>query len=151
MTDKLTPKQQRFVEAYCGEAKGNATEAARLAGYAGNDVTLRAVAHENLTKPHIAATIAAFRAECREGSKRNREALLDRLWATGTGEPIFNGEAAPPGTQVSALVAVLKAEGWNEPAKVEVSGAAERPPISITVEEATALLRAMKQREKTDG
>lgn len=30
---KLTPKRQRFVDAYTGEAMGNATEAARIAGY----------------------------------------------------------------------------------------------------------------------
>jgi hypothetical protein len=31
--EKLTLKQRRFVEAYLGRANGNATEAARLAGY----------------------------------------------------------------------------------------------------------------------
>ena len=31
---KLTPKRQQFVDAYTGEAMGNATEAARIAGYA---------------------------------------------------------------------------------------------------------------------
>lgn len=31
---KLTLKQQRFIAAYLGEARGNATEAARIAGYA---------------------------------------------------------------------------------------------------------------------
>lgn len=30
---KLTPKQRRFADAYLGVAKGNASEAARLAGY----------------------------------------------------------------------------------------------------------------------
>jgi phage terminase small subunit len=30
----LTEKRRRFVEAYMGQAKGNATEAARIAGYA---------------------------------------------------------------------------------------------------------------------
>ena len=30
---KLTTKQRRFVEAYCGEARFNASEAARIAGY----------------------------------------------------------------------------------------------------------------------
>ena len=30
---KLTDKQRRFVDAYCGEARFNATKAARLAGY----------------------------------------------------------------------------------------------------------------------
>ena len=56
MTD-LTPKQQRFVEAYVWPASGNASEAARLAGYRGNPQTLRAVGHENLTKPDIAAAV----------------------------------------------------------------------------------------------
>jgi phage terminase small subunit len=32
-SDKLTPKQQAFVQAYLGQALGNAAEAARLAGY----------------------------------------------------------------------------------------------------------------------
>jgi phage terminase small subunit len=54
---KLTEKQRRFVDAYMGEAKGNGTEAARVAGYRGSDSTLGAVAHENLKKPKIAAAI----------------------------------------------------------------------------------------------
>ena len=33
MKDHLNFKQRRFVEAYAGEASGNATEAARIAGY----------------------------------------------------------------------------------------------------------------------
>lgn len=57
--DKLTEKQRRFVEAYMGRAEGNATEAARLAGYSGSDETIRAVAYENLTKPHIRNAIEA--------------------------------------------------------------------------------------------
>lgn len=32
--DKLTPKQKRFVKAYCGVSKGNGTDAAVRAGYA---------------------------------------------------------------------------------------------------------------------
>lgn len=54
---KLTEKQRRFVEAYMGEAAGNATEAARLAGYRGNDATLAAVGAENLKKPLIREAI----------------------------------------------------------------------------------------------
>ena len=61
MTDdaKLTLKQQLFVEAYLGAAKGNATEAARLAGYKGNDQTLASVGAENLKKPQIASRVRA--------------------------------------------------------------------------------------------
>lgn len=50
---RLTAKQLAFVEAYMGETDGNATEAARLAGYAGNDNTLASVGAENLRKPAI--------------------------------------------------------------------------------------------------
>ena len=50
----LTAKQRAFVSWYCSaEVNMNGTEAARRAGYKGSNPTLRAVAHENLTKPHI--------------------------------------------------------------------------------------------------
>lgn len=55
---KLTAKQALFVEAYLGKAQGNATEAARLAGYKGNAHTLQVVGGENLSKPVIAAAVA---------------------------------------------------------------------------------------------
>lgn len=51
----LTPKQQKFVDAY----DGNGTAAARAAGYAGNDATLAQVASENLKKPEVLAAIQA--------------------------------------------------------------------------------------------
>jgi hypothetical protein len=51
--EKLTAKQQLFCEFYLGAANGNATEAARLAGYKGSDETLRAIASQNLTKLNI--------------------------------------------------------------------------------------------------
>lgn len=53
--DKLTTKQRLFVEAYL--ANPNATEAARVAGYKGNDRTLGQVGAENLKKPEIAKLI----------------------------------------------------------------------------------------------
>lgn len=58
---KLTEKQRRFVEAYMGQACGNATEAARLAGYKGTDKVLSVVGMENLRKPSIAAAIVERR------------------------------------------------------------------------------------------
>jgi phage terminase small subunit len=50
---KLTTKQRKFVRLYCG----NATEAARLAGYYGDDNALAQIGHENLRKPYIAEAI----------------------------------------------------------------------------------------------
>jgi hypothetical protein len=55
---KLTGKQRLFVEAYQGDARGNATEAARLAGYKGNARTLCQVGAENLRKPNIQRALA---------------------------------------------------------------------------------------------
>lgn len=52
---EFTALQRAFIDYYILEKNG--TKAARLAGYKGNDVTLRSVAHENLTKPHIRAEI----------------------------------------------------------------------------------------------
>ncbi|KKN22474.1 hypothetical protein LCGC14_0914830 [marine sediment metagenome] len=66
MARKLSFKQNLFVEYYLqsigeegfhGLRVGNATKASRLAGYAGNDVTLASVGYENLRKPHIKSEI----------------------------------------------------------------------------------------------
>lgn len=53
---QLTDKQKMFIDQYfiCGF---NATEAARQAGYQGNEDTLRSIASENLTKPYIRSEI----------------------------------------------------------------------------------------------
>ncbi|MCA9644748.1 MAG: terminase small subunit [Myxococcales bacterium] len=53
----LTQKQRLFVEAYVGPAKGNATEAARIAGYSGSDAVLAVTAHGNLNNPKISDAI----------------------------------------------------------------------------------------------
>ena len=54
-TQRLTPKQRRFLEAYLGEAGWNAAKAARIAGYP--ERTARSIGCENLTKPDIRAAI----------------------------------------------------------------------------------------------
>ncbi len=83
---KLTLKQARFVRAYLGDAAGNATEAARRAGYAGNDHTLAAVGSENLRKPAVAAAI-----EAAEGADEKRDVArrgeLRAFWTS-----VFRGE-----------------------------------------------------------
>ena len=54
----LSPKQQRFVEEFLIDL--NATQAAIRAGY--SEKTAAAIGCENLTKPEIAAAIAASQA-----------------------------------------------------------------------------------------
>lgn len=56
---QLTAKQRKFIEVYAG----NGTEAARLAGYAGNDATLSQVAAENLRKPLVVEAIKSREAK----------------------------------------------------------------------------------------
>jgi phage terminase small subunit len=53
----LTDLQQRFVKAYVGEAQFNATEAARRAGYQGNDNVLAAAGSRNLKKDNVRKAI----------------------------------------------------------------------------------------------
>lgn len=55
--DDLTEKQRKFVEAYMGEANGNATDAAALAGYAGDRNQIGTMGSKNLRKPKIIAAI----------------------------------------------------------------------------------------------
>lgn len=55
--DRLTTKQRLFVEYYLGEAKGNATDAARLAGYSGGDNALSQRGHELVRNSKIAVLI----------------------------------------------------------------------------------------------
>lgn len=50
---KLTDLQWRFIEAFMGPAGGNATEAARIAGYSGSKQTLWNMGAANLRKPEI--------------------------------------------------------------------------------------------------
>jgi phage terminase small subunit len=53
--DSLTYRQKSFADLYIEHR--NATLAAKLAGYEGNDVTLASVGYENLRKPQILAYI----------------------------------------------------------------------------------------------
>lgn len=54
--DQLTGKQQAFIIYYLSNGF-NGFKAAQAGGYKGSDETLRSVAKENLTKPHIRAVI----------------------------------------------------------------------------------------------
>lgn len=55
--DRLTLKQQMFIEHYLANG-GNATDAARQAGYAGNDVTLSATGQKLVGNGRISTEIA---------------------------------------------------------------------------------------------
>ncbi|MFL0684605.1 MAG: terminase small subunit [Algoriphagus aquaeductus] len=66
---ELTDKEYRFANYYLGEARFNATEAAKLAGY--SERTARQQGYENLTKPYIKKYI-----------QERSESILEKLGAT---------------------------------------------------------------------
>lgn len=77
---KLTLKQELFVSAYLGASMGNATDAARRAGYKGNANQLASVGTENLRKPAIATAIQAQQKKILEPLIWGREELQD-FWS----------------------------------------------------------------------
>lgn len=82
MANGLTSKQHAFVAAFIGESRGNATDAARRAGYHGNGKTLSAVGLENLEKPGIKEAVQEWRDEVKASgiaSLEYRVASLDDM------------------------------------------------------------------------
>jgi phage terminase small subunit len=81
---KLTGKQIAFCKHYVSAAVNmNGTEAARRAGYKGNDVTLAAVAYENLLKPQIRADIDKRMAKALSGADVTVENVLRKIGIIG--------------------------------------------------------------------
>ncbi len=73
---KLTHKQEAFCRAYVGEAKGNATEAARRANYK----SPRVQGCENLTKPYILERIKELESAIEESSSTLSKEDIHRIW-----------------------------------------------------------------------
>lgn len=77
---ELTAKQKAFADHYI--IRKNGVEAARLAGYMGNDNTLAVIAHENLRKPKIRAHIDRAFSE----QVMSRDEVLARLASIAGGD-----------------------------------------------------------------
>ena len=76
--EKLTYKQQAFVDQYI-ICKGNALQAAKLAGYSGDDNTLAQRGHELVKNSKIQAAIAAKTSEIRAIDDISIEYIAKRL------------------------------------------------------------------------
>ena len=72
---EITAKQRRFCEEYLIDL--NATQAAIRAGYSAR--TAKAIASENLTKPYIAAEIAAAFAARSERTEVTQDRVIEEL------------------------------------------------------------------------
>lgn len=91
----LTAKQERFVAEYLKD--GNATRAAKAAGY--SQRTAHVTGHENLSKPEIAAKIAAAQADRTERTHIDIDYVIQRLAIEAERE----GEGTSHSARVSAL------------------------------------------------
>jgi phage terminase small subunit len=110
-TGGLTGKRAAFVAYYCGQAKQNATEAARLAGFKQPG----SYGHDLLKIPEIAAAIEAFRAEIktqgiahqqnRVSSYNHRWTLLEQVRAERAADPWLSDV---PGGTTGLVVKQLK-------------------------------------------
>lgn len=146
----LTPKQQAFVDAY----DGNATEAARKAGYKGNDVTLGAVGAENLKKPLIANAIKD-RQENRQKStiatREERQAFLTRVIRGEEKEEVVLGdqvvEVAPKmSDRLKATDLLCKSEG-DFLTRVDHTTGGEKisAPMPLTKEALEAIAKKLEE------
>lgn len=106
---QLTTKQEAFKEAVVSGEKP--IDAARIAKYRGNDVTLSAVAYENLRKPRIKAAIELRRAELREITGWTIEVSQSKLLhAYDVAEKHHQ-----PSAMVSAAIAVNRLHNLDQP------------------------------------
>lgn len=86
MTTKVTPKQQAFVEAYAGPSQGNATDAARRAGYKGSDATLKVTGAKTLAKPAVVAALTELTKQVRGHAFLSARTRQERLALIAAGE-----------------------------------------------------------------
>ena len=78
---KLSEKERRFVDAYLGSAAGNATKAARLAGYAARSAHVAAA--RLLKKDKVKAAIAARQAKAAASADVTAERVVQELARIG--------------------------------------------------------------------
>lgn len=101
---RFTAKQTAFIKWYCSALVNmNGTEAARRAGYKGNDRTLSTVAQENLGKPMIRQEIDNRLRAAAAGAEVTVEWVLKELQATY--------ERATDDRKYSAAVRCLELQG----------------------------------------
>ncbi|MDF4185947.1 terminase small subunit [Ligilactobacillus salivarius] len=129
ITQKLTQKQQRFVDEYI--ISGNATQAAIKAGY--SKKTARFVGAENLTKPNIKVELEKRNDEIKSQKTMDMQEVMERLAAIARGETVEQQvtnkgrvvEVEPKTSdQIRAMELIGKRYGaWTD--KKEVTGGLE--------------------------
>jgi len=132
MAGKLTAKQQRFVDAY----DGNATQAAIAAGY--SEKTAAFIGAENLKKPKILAEIKTRETVRRTpmiASREERQALWTKIMRD-------KGEKTQDRLRASELLGKSEADFIE---RQEISGPDQGPVLIMDAEMTTKLLQRASQ------
>lgn len=133
MAQKLTERQARFVGEYIASG-GNATEAARRAGYCGSRETLAVAGHRLIRDRNVEAAI-------REQQRANREGLIGRT--QGKRETLW---------KVAQLCADLEGEVLSEAVETLPDGTLQRTiRIRERVFDPRAAIEAIKELNRMDG
>ena len=122
----LTYKQEQFCQHYTSDAKGNASEAARLAGYS----------HRQRGDELVSKSVIQDRIRELTRSKDNFIALSRELAITKLHEAIDSLDATNPRnipTLVKLLHEAALLEGWHAPSKYEDTSQAREINESIKV------------------
>jgi hypothetical protein len=114
MKDKLTPKQQRFVQEYLIDL--NATQAAIRSGY--SQKTAHAIGEENLRKPYIKAEIERIQAETSTKLEVKKEDLIRDLL---TIKDLCLTNPRVTHNSIKAIEVISKMLGFNLPEQVDIT------------------------------
>jgi phage terminase small subunit len=115
LLDVLTPKQRKWAEAYAGEARGNGTKAAEIAGYSGTREQLAVIAYNNVRNPKIRAVLDA--------------------WTES--DPLVCGRVE----RMQILAAIARGEAYDE----KLDGQGMRVEIRVATKDRLAALKALAE------
>jgi phage terminase small subunit len=138
---ELTDQQAGFVAAFTSDpgAIGNASEAARRAGY--STTSAREIGRQLLDKPHVRAAI----------DDANRAQISGKLAtkAVEVLEGILNDEQAPPKLRLDAAKTVLDRAGFIAPKAEErqPEGSARKPINSMSKAELEQFVAEYRERQ----
>lgn len=139
---ELTGKQAKFVDVY----DGNGTDAARLAGYSGNDDVLAVTAHRLLRNTKVRAAIEA-RLETSMGPLIANREERQQLWTEIMSDPRFE---ARDRLKASELLGKSQAD-FTERHEHSGPGGAPIQVSSLTDAELDAKLLTLLAKTKGDG
>ena len=128
MATKLTTKQQRFVDAY----DGNATQAALAAGY--SKKTAASIGWENLKKPQIIEAIWKRQGKKARPLIATREERQEFWTRVMSGEELDSGEPPKMTDRLRAAELLAKSEGdFLERVDHTSSDGSMRPPTRVEI------------------